>query len=356
MQNDDWKTSESGVRSKISIFFILGVSIVACALLAIIASQTCGLLAAFGVGALILLASASVGAGFGFLFALPRILAKDDASKDVSPSADGQAAQTLRKRLLGSNTNLERVSDWLTTMIVGVGLTQLASVDGALYRFRMFLHDTAKVFPDVHGGNAGVLPAVGPMVLVFGLVLGFLFVYLYTRIIISTLLNKVEEELQSETLTGKAAVAVKILANTVPGIAENPSLMSLSQDDEPSVYETIELMGSLLYQPGRCQDVIELSGKLSHTRATRSPEYWMYTAAAFGQKYHALKGSGATNTELISVRDNALDCARRAVKIDPSMKTRIWFISDPNGDDDDLADFRNDEDFLRIVGKWTKSS
>jgi hypothetical protein len=355
MQNDDWKTSESGATPKIRVSFVLGIPVV-CALLAIIASQTSGLLAAVGVGALILLASASVGAGFGFLFALPRILTKDDASNASSPSSDAQATQTLRKRLLGSNTNLERVSDWLTTMIVGVGLTQLGSVDGALYRFRLFLHDTAKVFPDVHGGNAGALPAVGPMILVFGLVLGFLFVYLYTRIIISTLLNKVEEELQSQTLTGKAAIAVRTLANTVPGIAENPSLMSLSQGDKPSVYEGIELMGSLLYQLGRYQDVIELSGKLSNTPATRRPEYWLYTAAAFGQKHHALKESGATKAELMSARDNTLDCARRAVKIDSEMKMRLWFISDPNGDDDDLADFRDDEEFLKIIGKWTKSS
>ena len=66
---------------------------------------------------LILLTSASVGAAFGFLFALPRILTKDDAPKATAASGDTTTTQALRKRLLGSNTNLERVSDWLTTMI-----------------------------------------------------------------------------------------------------------------------------------------------------------------------------------------------------------------------------------------------
>ena len=320
------------------------------------ASQTSGWLAAVGVCALILLTSVSVGAGFGFLFALPRILTKEDLPKAALASVGAKATESLRKRLLGSNTNLERVSDWLTTMIVGVGLTQLGSINGALFNFRVFLHDTAKVFPDAQGGNAGVLPSVGPMILLFGLILGFLFLYLYTRIIISALLNKVEHELQSETLSGEAADAVRGFATTVPGISESPSLMSLSRSEEPSVYEGIELMGSLLYQPGRYQDVIKLSGKLSNTPAAQRAEYWLYSAAAFGQKYHDLKTSGASETDLVSARDNALDCARRAVRIDPSMKTRLWFISDPNGDDDDLADFRDDQEFLKIVGKWEKSS
>jgi hypothetical protein len=350
----DSKASDAEVRHKIRVFFQLGTPIVAAAVLAMIASQTSGVLAAVGVCALILLASASVGAGFGFLFALPRILSRDDLPDTASVSAGAKATESLRKRLLGSNTNLERVSDWLTTMIVGVGLTQLGSIDGALYRFRIFLRDTAKVFPDAHGGNAGALPSVGPMILLFGLILGFLFLYLYTRIIISALLNKVEQDLQSQTLTGEAADAVRGFATTVPGITENPSLMSLSKSEEPSVYEGIELMGSLLYQPGRYQDVINLSGKLSNTPAAQRAEYWLYTAAAFGQKYHALKMSGAAEGDMLSARDNALDCARRAVRIDSSMKMRLWYISEPNGDDDDLADFREDEEFLKIVGKWRK--
>jgi hypothetical protein len=239
-------------------------------------------------------------------------------------------------------------------MIVGVGLSQLSSINGALYQFRVFLHDTIHVFPDSAGGNAGVIPSVGPMILVFGLVFGFLFVYLYTRVIISSLLNRVEEDLQ--TLSGEAAHAVRYYAPTLRGIEENPALKSLSTAEEPSVYESIELMGSLLYQPGRCQDVIDLSGKLSNSPARDKAEYWLYSAAAFGQKYHELiETRDKSDAEVISARDNAMDCARRAVNIDPSMKTRLWFISDPNGDDDDLADFRNDDEFLKITGKWKKA-
>jgi hypothetical protein len=349
----DQNPTDTDIAKKIRLLSVLGIQIALGALAAILASQTSGWLAAVGVCGLILMSAGAVGAAFGFLFALPRVLTKDEPLSSAAAEANSKSQPSLKKRLLGSNTNLERVSDWLTTMIVGVGLTQIASVNGALLNFRVFLSETAKVFPGPHGYNAGILPSVGPMILVFGLVLGFLFVYLYTRVILSVLLNQVETVLESR-LTGAAAEAVKNLAPTLSGIAENRALSSVFKSDEPSVYEGIELMGSLLYQPGRYQDVIDLGAKLSVTPATQRAEYWLYNAAAFGQKHHALLATPGADLE--SARENALDCARRAVRIDPSMKSRLWFISDPDGDDDDLSDFRNDEEFLKIVGKWSKPS
>jgi hypothetical protein len=177
----------------------------------------------------------------------------------------------------------------------------------------------------------------------------------YTRIIITLLFHQVEGDLQ-QPLPRLIANDVKVLAKTLPGIGENFALKSLASNEEPSVLETIELMGSLLYQPGRYQDVIDLGGKLSVTQATQRAEYWLYLAAAFGQKYHALKLTGsASQEELESVKENVMDCTRRAIRIDPSMRARLWFISDPDGDDGDLADFGDDREFLRLVGKGAKT-
>jgi hypothetical protein len=344
-------------RQKIGMFLALGTPVALVVLLAIYVSQKTGLPAAFGICAIILLTAASVGAAFGFLFALPRIVSRSDATLTAGTNngvsaPDQNATQVFSKRYLGSNTNLEKVSDWLTTMIVGVGLTQLSSINRALYSFRLFIRDTARVFQDAHGGNAGTLPSVGPMILVFGAVVGFLFAYLYTRIIISSLLDEVERDL--ETIPQDIVDSAQKLANSVPGVNENVTLGPIATGETPSVYELIELMGSLLYQPGRYQDVLELASKLSVTSATNRAEYWLYQAAAFGQKHHAAKERGGPSTELESSRDNAMDCARRAVKLDASMRTRLWFISDPDGEDDDLADFRDDPEFLKITGRWRK--
>lgn len=343
--------SQPPVRERIRALLVTGASIIAAALLALIASQFSGVVAAVGIGALILFASFAVGGVLGFIFGVPRVLTKDKGTTSGTLSAEGSTPQGLKRRLLNSNTNLEQVSDWLTTMIVGVALTQLNGINQGLYAFRVYLRATARVFPDRAGGDAGALPSVGPMLLILGLVLGFLFLYLYTRINLAVLLSQVERDLDEGIVTGDEAKAVRDAASKLSGIAESPRFMALARTEEPSVDDSIDLMGSMLYQPGRYQDVIELGGKLSATPATRKAEYWLYLAAAFGQKHHVLLQNKGSPEDLASARDNALDCARRAVAINPSIRSTLRFISDPEGQDDDLADFRDDADFQAIVGK-----
>ena len=357
----------------------VGLGIGGIGLLALLTSQSTGWTAAIGIGGMIFLASAAVGGGFGFLFAVPRVLAQDAPPPAVvtgqatgssaiiaSQSAGLVASQSakLKARLLSTNTNLERISDWLTTMLVGVGLSQLGSIDGALLRFRQFLEQSARVMPAAKEGGlstAGMLPTVGPMLLVFGLVMGFLFFYLYTRLVLVSLFNHVEDELylggasqNLEDLTAQGAVvaaAIKLQEEN----AENPALKGLVTSTQPSVDESLNVMFNTLYQPGKYQDVINLGGALSSTPATKRADYWFYMAAAFGQKYSALKGDGSAD-ELRSARDNAIDCARRAVDIDASYRARLWGISNASGIDNDLADLRDDPAFLAITGMTGKAS
>ena len=96
---------------------------------------------------------------------------------------------------------------------------------------------------------------------------------------------------------------------------------------------------------------IELGAQLANTVATTRPSYWFYLAAAFGQKYSAFLEQKQTGSALQSARDNALESARKAVQIDPIFKQRLLHVSDPDGVDNDLADLRNDPDFLNIVGQ-----
>ena len=66
----------------------------------------------------------------GFLFGIPRIVQRDASQSGVSrPIAQIQSTS------LGINTNLTEISDWLTKIIVGVGLVQLNSIpNGAAER------------------------------------------------------------------------------------------------------------------------------------------------------------------------------------------------------------------------------
>ena len=96
-------------------------------------------------------------------------------------------------------------------MLVGVGLSQLGSIGPALHGFSDFLARTAHVDAD---GTAGPLPAIGPFLLVLGLLSGFLFFYLQTRLILVPELDQVERRL-GKPLNETAGTAVKAAAEAL---------------------------------------------------------------------------------------------------------------------------------------------
>jgi hypothetical protein len=83
----------------------------------------------FGTLGILSAASLITGGFFGFLFGIPRSLSTPGPSF-VQP-----------------NTNLEQISDWLTKILVGVGLTQI----GTIFSFMKDLpSDFDKIIPDSH--------------------------------------------------------------------------------------------------------------------------------------------------------------------------------------------------------------
>ena len=129
-------------------------------------------------GTMISGASLLVGGLLGFLFGIPRApqvnAAVEEASVPGGTVSSGRISTTGEGNPYRANTNLEEISDWLTKILVGVGLTQIAQL------------------PDVVNAVAtGVGPALGgsPASGVFGvaatlyyLVCGFLLSYLWTRV------------------------------------------------------------------------------------------------------------------------------------------------------------------------------
>lgn len=326
-------------------------------------AQGTGLLAAVAIGLLILLTSFVGGCFFGFLFGLPRVNAREAeaisapgaaAAPMLSGAAGGSeaapaatpAART-RSRVLQSNTNLERISDWLTTMLVGATLVELHRINDGLITFRDFLDAHARVFVGTDGAtHAGALPVVGPVVLVFGAFAGFLYMYLNTRLVLVRLFYAIEKLLSSdEELEPTQQRAVIAIAGAGEG---NASFVrqNLGGSRGATVDDALGLMFDLLYKsdPDR---VIQIGATLASSAQNR-PDYWFYLAAAFGQQLHRLERG---TDEWISARDNALDCARRAVALAPAYRERLWAISDPKGPDNDLAPLREDREFLRIVGR-----
>jgi CheY-like chemotaxis protein len=159
--------------------FLLWASVVGVALPFIFAAQS-GSLAKFAtvsaVGIGILAASMATGGLLGFIFGIPTSLQNNPPPP---PTADGQAVGVPAALYVG-NTSLEQISDWLTKILVGVGLTQLSSIPTALADLGTFL-----------AGGLGDLPGAtvfAPLLVVFSILDGFFLSYLWTRLNLGSLL------------------------------------------------------------------------------------------------------------------------------------------------------------------------
>jgi hypothetical protein len=132
-------------------------------------------LGVFGYGALLGLAFAAVGALFGFLFGIPRTIQNENRpSSDTTSSSDSNELKYADYRQV-VNTNLEQISDWLTKILVGIGLTQLTKIPQAIWRLAS----------DLKAGLNDSQP-VTVFIILNALVCGFFTGYLLTRLFLAS--------------------------------------------------------------------------------------------------------------------------------------------------------------------------
>jgi CheY-like chemotaxis protein len=121
------------------------------------------------------------GALIGFLFGIPKVASA--AAKQQNQSTNGQASDA--PRILNVNTNLEDISDWLTKIIVGLGLVELRNIPAGVLRF-------ANVTGPAFHSSGSVAPVA---VAIYFPVLGFTSGYLLTRLYLSTLIGRADVQL-----------------------------------------------------------------------------------------------------------------------------------------------------------------
>ena len=109
----------------------------------------------------------AIGAIVGFLFGIPRVLSKPGST-------------------FAANTNLEQVSDWLTKIMVGVGLVELGQIPTQVNRLAEVMS------PSFGGAPEGASVATG-VILVFSAG-GFLIGYITSRTFILQILRDAEEQ------------------------------------------------------------------------------------------------------------------------------------------------------------------
>ncbi|MFI5099242.1 MAG: hypothetical protein ACHQE5_01810 [Actinomycetes bacterium] len=122
------------------------------------------LLGALGAGLMASGAALASGALVGLLFGVPRSAGVDH--KSASPS--GYLA----------NTNLEVIADWLTKIIVGVGLVQFKAIAAAVVAVSAALAASFRDNP-----NSGTT-VFGASLLLAAFLVGFLYIYLLARTVL----------------------------------------------------------------------------------------------------------------------------------------------------------------------------
>lgn len=285
--------------------------------------------AVIGAGLLMSGAAAFVGALLGFLFGVPRTLQQARTDGTVNGEAPTEGAPTngsSRPRYL-VNTNLEQISDWLTKIIVGIGLTQLNTIPGRAWLY-------AGAFAPALGGTETARVLVLVLVVCFATD-GFFFGYLLTRLFLTEAFMRAERGL--EEIAEKVATAV----------AEKTSL----QVDVRFIGQ--EMRSALYATP---PDGFRRAIRLGERQTTQSgedtpPEIWGLLACGYGQEYAWELNHGKRAEDLMDLRGRALAATRRAAA-DPGWKETlrdVWQPSDSESIDVDLVAFRTDPEFAKVL-------
>jgi CheY-like chemotaxis protein len=153
--------------------------------------------------------SFAIGGLMGFLFGIPRSLQGVNR-----PDIGNIASQTGIKPSTKSNeanyqpnTNLEQISDWLTKILVGVGLTQLTNIGYGVSSIAAFASREMDQFR-----NAEIFVAAS--ILYFG-ILGFLLGYLWTRLNLAEALST--SDARSQLTQIQMAVEITAAQSRVSG-------------------------------------------------------------------------------------------------------------------------------------------
>jgi len=147
---------------------------------------------------------------FGFLFGVPRTPKQSTGSAGPTPSNAGTSQKDRDKAKvtpyqLAVNTNLEEISDWLTKILVGAGLTQLTKVPTLVAKAADYM---------VKGGCGAGCESFAASIVVFFSAIGFLSGYVLTRMFFSGAFRRSDRDARDDLQD-----VVKVIENA-PEIGE----------------------------------------------------------------------------------------------------------------------------------------
>jgi len=172
------------------LMYVLGIGGFGICLYAI--NNKAGFLTLYGVAMMISGASFGSGALLGFLFGIP-ISVQPEVLKNQQPSASSGENSLLTENKLEKmssnneyrgNTNLEDISNWLTKMLLGVGLTQSSTIVGTIKDYAGF------AAPAFGGDDNSKFFATS--ILIYFLISGFMYGFIWTRLNLSRMFSNAD--------------------------------------------------------------------------------------------------------------------------------------------------------------------
>jgi hypothetical protein len=207
------KHNTYGILFRLQIVLLVGVVFIVLYAFRSGSSQPDGVtsLEALGVG--VVGAGASLLAGFllGFVFCIPRTPNRHDATTATAAAGGAGTAASATSPAVASasssvetNSNLVEISDWLTKIIVGVGLVELSKIPGKLDSLAGYFAAGLRTCPaGTAATSTTAATATSPCTdstkaFALGIVIlfstcGFLFGYLWTRLYWQRALNDLDQ-------------------------------------------------------------------------------------------------------------------------------------------------------------------
>jgi len=264
----------------------------------------------FGTALAIAAAAWLTGGIVGFLFGIPHTV------QESTPSTGNAQHQ--------ANTNLEQVSDWLTKIIVGVGLVEIGRALPALSKL-------AESMKAPLGGLASSA-AFGLGLTISYALLGFLFLYLWSRLgflqelgLISNIQRQVDA---SESARSTALILVNHQLNSLKGGAAptqddlNKAIAAAPDSTRLEIFIAAERARSANWSVPNTKPLMELA----------IPVFRGLIAADKGQKHHRHHGSlgWALKDQVEPDWREASDELTEAITIRDKFKVAGWKLYEAN--------------------------
>ena len=295
----------------------------------------------------------ATGALAGFLFGIPKTL--QGGSADKQPTAKTDAKDVPRPDVdFGQrvNTNLEEISDWLTKILVGLGLAELRSVPARL-------RDTAAYVAGALGGPREQHFALA--LVVYFTVVGFMGGYLLTRLFLQRAFfmadfwqyvqNFRKTVVQRTDIKVDAAqhvqVALKDLEQTPPQTDLLQAHIETLEKDKSTLPLDRGLfitLGRLYRRLGKYDDGIQVLSEFIENKQKANQSDDTFTADAFYNRacYKALKSLKVHGGTVGSLQKQAVQDLAEALKRAPQLKKTAE-------EDADFAALQTLEAFKQLV-------